>query len=422
MSEPGDTPKPPASPARFGRRSFLIGGAGALAASSAACSSREGVGGDAADTAASTVPLEELTIPFDGKHQAGVSTPSQAHVALVAFNIRAGVDRAGVRRLLRLWTEDARALCAGKNPLGSLEPEMARTPANLTITCGLGARLFDICGLVEQRPVWLAPLPPFTKDQLDPHWAAGDVVLQICCDDPTTVAFVLRHMTRSGVDYVDTAWLQQGFLNAHGRGSKETPRNLFGQIDGTVNPMSEEEYNQQVWISDDSWLSGGSAMVVRRIAMNLDTWELLDRASREEALGRTLDTGAPLSGGSSESDLADISVTDEFGLPKIDPKSHMALSMPPEDHPEQKLRRRAYNYMEPPVPGSEQLSNAGLMFICFQKDPLAQFVPIQMRLDASDRLNEWITHIGSSVFAIVPGTTPDTYWAQSLLEAGDSGE
>ena len=35
-------------------------------------------------------------------------------------------------------------------------------------------------------------------------------------------------------------------------------------------------------------------MVVRRIRMNVDTWEKLDRSSRENAVGRKLDTGAPL--------------------------------------------------------------------------------------------------------------------------------
>lgn len=415
MSDSADHPH-----AGIGRRSFLLGGVGALAATGVACSAQQNQSQELPSPASPS--LEELVVPFDGDHQAGIATPAQAHLSLVAFNMRAGVDRTGVQRLLRLWTEDARALCAGRNPLGSLEPEMTHTPANLTITCGLGARLFDICQVTDQRPAWLAPLPAFSRDQLDPHWSSGDVVLQICGEDPMTVAFALRHMTRAGQDYAETAWLQQGFLGAYGRASTETPRNLFGQIDGTINPMTVEEYANQVWIDDDTWLAGGSAMVVRRVAMNLDTWELLDRTSREESLGRRLDNGAPLSGGDTEFEPADLSATDEYGLPKIDPKSHVALSMPPEGHPEQKLRRRSYNYMEAPVSGTEQLSNAGLLFLCFQKDPLTQFVPIQTRLDASDRLNEWITHIGSNVFAIVPGTTPDAYWAQTLLEAVNSGE
>lgn len=63
-----------------------------------------------------------------------------------------------------------------------------------------------------------------------------------------------------------------------------------------------------------------------------------------------------------------------------------------------------------------QLSNSGQIFICFQKDPMTQFVPIQQRLDDRDQLNTWITHIGSGVYWVPPGTrSSDEYWAQQLL-------
>ena len=55
------------------------------------------------------------------------------------------------------------------------------------------------------------------------------------------------------------------------------------------------------------------------------------------------------------------------------------------------------------------------MFICFQKNPLRQFDPIQQRLDSADRLNEWITHIGSAVFAVPRGTADGEYWGQDLF-------
>ena len=90
------------------------------------------------------------------------------------------------------------------------------------------------------------------------------------------------------------------------------------------------------------------------------------------------------------------------------------------------------NYNLPPAPESEELSNAGLIFITFQKDPETQFIPVLKRLDEADRLNEWITHIGSAVYWVPPGTsigettsggeTPagadgqrDSYWGQSVL-------
>lgn len=401
------------------RRGFLAG-AGVLAGGSALSACSPGV---QAEASISTASLATETVVFDGVHQAGIATPQQASLNLVAFTVRPGVDRDGIIRLMRLWTEDARALCHGQTPLGSLEPEMAVSPSNLTITCGFGSRLFDIAGIVDQRPEWLHPIPAFDRDQLDDRWGEADLVLQVCSDDPMTLSHATRHMIRAGVDYVSTRWFQSGFLNANGAREKDaTPRNLFGQKDGTVNPRTEEEIQEAAWIDEGPvWAQQGTAMVVRRIAMNLDTWEILDRTSREVSVGRTLDTGAPLTG-TDEFDEPDYSATDSYGLPVIDPVSHMARSKPAEGHPEQVILRRVYAYDLEPDPTSEELSNSGMVFICFQKNPDLQFTPIQKRLDEGDRLNQWITHIGSAVFFIPPGTDPgdpdrDTFWGAGLLQA-----
>ncbi|APT84882.1 peroxidase [Corynebacterium aquilae DSM 44791] len=400
------------------RRTFLTGlSLGAAGAATAACAQPD----NATATAQAEQPRHGThTIAFSGPHQAGIATPAQAHMNLVAFTVRAGIDRQGVARLMRLWTQDASRLTQGQAPLGDLEPEMVTSPANLTITCGFGPRLFDIIGRQQQRPQWLHPIPEFSRDQLDDAYGEADIVLQLCCDDALTLAHATRHMIRSGIDYVSTRWMQQGFLTPPGHNPEETPRNLFGLKDGTVNPREERDLDQVVWIdSPDTWLNGGSCMVVRRIAMNLDTWEILDRASRETAFGRKLDTGAPLTG-QEEFQAPDYEATDEYGLPVIDPMSHMARSTNPADKPGQRILRRAYNYDQPPVPGSESTSNAGLVFICFQRNPEEQFTPIQQRLDEADRINQWITHIGSAVFLIPGGVGEqphqDTYWGQSLLE------
>ena len=154
-------------------------------------------------------------------------------------------------------------------------------------------------------------------------------------------------MTRSAATYVSTKWFQQGFLNAPGvREEGATPRNLFGQIDGTVNPRNNEQFSAQVWIDDkdDSpeWLRGGSCLVVRRINMNLDTWEMLDRTSRENVMGRKLDNGAPLTG-SDEFDDPDYDALDSYGIPVIDVNSHMALATAHDENMEDRILRRSYN-------------------------------------------------------------------------------
>lgn len=167
-----------------------------------------------ASTSEGEVP-EGAVVAFDGARQAGIETPTQSSLNLVGFNLREGADTAAIARLMRVWTADARALCSGEMPLGSLETEMNQWPANLTITCGFGPKVFAVAA-PERTPGWLRDLPAFTRDRLDPAWGQTDLVLQICSDDPVTCAWALRHMTRAGVDYVSVAWVQQGFMNARG--------------------------------------------------------------------------------------------------------------------------------------------------------------------------------------------------------------
>ncbi len=376
---------------------------GAATSPSTATASTMASEASAAETPDPTVTdMNSAIVPFDGEHQAGIEGTHQRHLNLVGLRLKDGIGKRGIRNLMRLWTEDARALCTGETPAGSLEPEMVTTPASLTITCGWGEAFFEQADIA--KPEWLGDVRKYSRDELRPEWGQTDVVLQICADNITTAAHALRHMVRSGVDYAEVAWVQQGFVNAE----RGTARNLFGQVDGTVNPRTHEEFNDQVWIESGDF-SGGSAMVVRRIAMNMDTWEEVDRAGREIAIGRTLSNGAPL-GGKEENDPVDLEARDKYGLKVIDPNSHVARA----HHETQKILRRPYNYDLAPEPG--QLSNSGQVFICFQKNPREQFEPIQARLDEADQLNTWITHIGSAMYFIPAGTQSGSYWGKSLLE------
>ena len=399
------------------RRNFLTAAgtagitAGALSIS--ACSSDEG----AQAAADKKQPLVEARVDFDGPHQAGISTPAQARLWLIGLNLKKDVDREGIQRLMRLWTDDSRRMSQGGHGLADLEWELLESTASLTVTVGFGRGLLKKAGLEHEAPEWLKPLPKYSRDELVDEWGETDLCVQICCDDSLTLSHVSRYLLKGGARYVDIKWVQEGFLNANGSFEHgHTPRNKFGQLDGTINPRSEEELNDIVWIQDGPrWLQGGTAMVVRRIEMDLDGWDILDRKSREVVIGRTLDTGAPLTG-EKEHDAPDMNAVDKFGLPVIDRNSHMVLSMPAEGKPLQKLLRRPYNYDLPPKPGHRFTSNTGLIFTCFQKDPLQQFDAIQKRLDKSDRLNQWIFHVGSAVYAIPGGTRPDEYWGQKLLE------
>lgn len=393
-------------PDKPSRRTFLIGTSTAALATGAltACSSSKE--GEGTQIAPDEAELGSSTVAFDGEHQAGIATPHPSHMRIVAFDIADDrATREDMIRLMNLWTEDARRMCSGMSPRADLAEELSTLPANLTITVGYGPSLFEKLGLAA--PDWLKELPAYEHDELIDDYSGGDLVLQICADDPMTVAHASRFLTAAGKSYVKQKWAQDGFLHAHGAiPSGYTMRNHFGQLDGTGNP-GLAEFDDVVWINDGpEWLRGGTAMVVRRIEMHLDTWDMLDRPSREAVIGRTLGNGAPLTG-TEEFDEPDLEARDEYGLPVIDPNSHMARAKAVPGQLDAKIFRRPYNYLD--------ADSAGQIFICFQQDPMKQFNVIQERLSEADRLNEWITHIGSAVFAVPGGTRDGQAWGGDLF-------
>lgn len=352
------------------------------------------------------------TEPFYGVHQAGIATPPQARAAFVAMDLRPGTARDDIVGALRIWTGDAARLTQGRPALADTEPELASRPARLTVTIGLGTRVFERCGLKARRPPWLAPLPPFPVDRLDPAYCGGDLLLQVCAEESTAVSHAVRVLCRSVHSLMSVRWVQHGFRDGP---PGATPRNLMGQVDGTANIAAGADFDRLVW--DDGtaqpWLAGGTSVVLRRIAMTLDTWDEIDPSARELTVGRTLGNGAPLTG-TDEFDDPDFTAVDANGITVIPPSSHIARAH--HRHDGERFLRRAYNYDDAPAPGA--ISNSGLLFTAYQRDVSAQFLPVQRRLAEFDALNVWTTPIGSAVFAVPPGARgPDEYIGQTLFES-----
>ncbi|MEU6580512.1 Dyp-type peroxidase [Nocardia sp. NPDC046763] len=398
---------------RLSRRRLLGGGAAVAGAAGAA-----GIGWGAATLTHRDHDRDPAldTVAFHGPHQAGIATDPPLHAAFVAFDLVAGAQREDIIGLLEIWTDDASRLTQGKPALADTEPELAARPARLTVTVGFGPRLFTVAGLEDQRPHWLKPLPPFGIDQLDAAWCGGDLLLQICADEATTVSHAVRVLSKHVKSLVTVKWVQRGFRNA-ARG--RTMRNLMGSVDGTVNiAPGTTDFDRLVW--DDGsvrpWLAGGTSMVLRRIAMNLETWDELDADGRAITVGRTVEHGAPLSG-TREFDEPDFAAVDQYGIPKIPPSSHIARAH--HAHAGERFLRRGYNYDDAPAPG--HLSNSGLLFASFQRDIDAQYLPVQQRLADFDALNQWTTPVGSAVFAVPPGVPgPGGYLGQQLFGSVDA--
>ncbi|MFV0433011.1 MAG: Dyp-type peroxidase [Leucobacter sp.] len=411
------------------RRSLLTGGAlglglgavlgagGALGTGAARRAAEPGGPGSAAsaETVASRGDGNSLpgfggeALPCHGRHQAGIVTEPGAGIHYAAYKLRSETDADALKRMFRILTGDIEGLTSGEGPLADPEPELAARPSRLAITVGVGPELVKRTG--AERPEWLAPLPAFTRDRLGNGFDGGDLLFIFQADDAIPISHAARMIARDIASFAEPLWVQRGFRQARGsEADGTTMRNLMGQVDGTVNPASAEEgFGELIWLGGDAgWLAGGSAFVLRRIRMELDTWDQVDRPGREAAVGRRLSDGSPLSAGAdsaTERTPVDFEATDALGLKAISAAAHIrrAHSMDAGE----RIFRRTHNYDD----GAE----AGLLFGCYQSDPLRQFVPIQQRLDEADLLNEWITHTGSAVFAMLPGFQPGQTLGSALF-------
>ncbi|MDN6328044.1 MAG: Dyp-type peroxidase [Brachybacterium sp.] len=406
--------------ARPGRRhllragSFGVGALGVGAASVGLDRTLRGTGADRPPSSAVEPAVQGgATVPFHGEHQAGIETPAPAAATFVGLELREEVDRAGVLRLLRLLTDDAARLTRGEPALADTEPELAAAPAALTVTVGFGRELMERAE--RPAPSWLDPLPAFGIDELEEAFTGGDLMLQIAAEDPVTVSHAVRMLLKDARAFTQVRWVQPGFRRSPGTVAPGTTmRNLFGQVDGSANPAAgSAHFSRVVWIEDGPF-AGGTSMVIRRIRMDLDGWDEVDRTARELSTGTRLDDGAPLTGGTEASD-ADFTAVSAHGFPVIGEFSHMRRAHGVDEGEHQEIFRRPYNYDTAPPPGSGAISESGQIFVSFQADLLGQFLPIQRRLDELDLLNQWTTPIGSAVFAIPPGCAEDEYLGETVL-------
>lgn len=439
---PGPAPAaatPPAESAEQPSRRTLFGLLGAGAAGLAAGAVGGGVagaalagafGGGSAGTASA--------VAFEGPHQAGITTPAQEHLHFAAFTLMRATGRAQIIELLQEWTEAARALTAGRElGRGAVDgPALAPPddtgeaqgigPAQLTLTFGFGRQLFadrmvggelvaDPFGLRGQLPRAFQELPAFAFELLEEAQSGGDLCVQACANDPQVAVHAIRNLTRIAMGRAHLKWSQLGYGRTSSTSAEQqTPRNLFGFKDGTANVMAEEaaELETHVWVGDEgpAWLRGGSYLVARKIAMTIEAWDRVSLTEQEADIGRSKGTGAPLSGGGEFAAPNFDAVRSSGGL-AIDPNAHVRLAHP-EHNGGARMLRRGYNYVE----GSNALGQlgAGLFFLSYQRDP-ATFVRVQESLK-TDRLNEYLRHVGSGLWAVPGGVRPGEYLGQALFQ------
>lgn len=348
-------------------------------------------------------------VPFHGSHQAGVSSPSALHQTFIGLDLlEATPDNADAA--LRLVSDDAARLTQGQPALGDTEPELAVNPAGLTVTVGLGRPLFERAGRSGQIPPELADIPPFSTDRLEDRWSQTDLLLQVGSDDPLTLAHSVRMLTKDLSTLTRVVWTQPGFRSpAPASPGSGATRNLMGQVDGIVNP-EQETFDSTVWIADGPpWARGGTVMVLRRIRMHMDEWDILDRATQETVIGREVATGAPL-GGEHETDPVPFDAVDDLGLPVIPHDAHIRVAHAASN--EEMILRRPYSYDNGMLNGT---NDVGLLFAAYMRDPRVSFIPMQARIAESDAFNRWNTTIGSSTYVIPAGAGEGGYVGAGLF-------
>lgn len=372
------------------------------------------------------------THPFYGVHQAGIATPSQSRLHFAAFDVTSE-DRAEVRDLLREWSGAAAKMCAGE-PVGDvggpdtnpyLPPDdtgevVGRPASGLTVTIGLGPTLFeaegeDRFGLADRRPEQLAPIPALPGDALEPERSGGDLCVQACAEDPQVAFHAVRNLARIGRGVVVMRWSQLGFGRTTSTSRKqETGRNLFGFKDGTNNIKAEDRASleRNVWVGDEdepAWMNGGTYMVARRVRMLIEVWDRSSLGDQEASFGRHKASGAPI-GRRGEFDAVDLEARGDDGALLIPQDAHVRLAA----QGGEAILRRSFSFTD----GTDDRGqlDAGLFFVCFQRDPRKQFVPMQRRLGETDLLNEYISHTGSALFALPPGAREGGYVGEGLFE------
>ena len=280
------------------------------------------------------------------------------------------------------------------------------------MTVGLGRTLFTRTGRGEQIPEPLVALPEFSTDQLEDPWSQTDLLLQIGSDDALTLAHTIRMLTKDLSTLAGVRWVQPGFRSpAPAVPGSTSTRNLMGQVDGSVNPTAgTPQFDEVVWIDDGAqWATGGTVLVLRRIRMHLDEWDILDRTAQEAVIGRVIESGAPI-GGEHESDPVPFEAVDGNGLPVIAQDAHIRVAHA--DTTEGMILRRPYSYDDGMRDGT---NDVGLLFAAYTRDPRASFIPMQERVSASDAFNAWNTTIGSAVYLLPGGAPEGQYLAQGLF-------
>lgn len=369
----------------------------------------------------------KAVVPFFDAYQAGVATPPPDHFILVSFDVTAS-DHSALRAMLNQWTDAAEKMSRGESvgytenpyiaPIDSGEAD-GLSPASLTFTIGYGASLFDErFGLSTRRPAGLQPIPAFVGDNLNPLESDGDIVVQICSEDPQVNFHAAHTLARLGEGVVGIRYMHIGFGRTSAVTSDQaTTRNLIGFKDGTNNLQENRvpNFDRHIWVksSNPAWMHNGTYLVSRKIRVRLEDWSSNSLDTQEATIGRFKDSGAPLTG-TLEHDVPNLKALNPHRNYVIPTSAHIRVAAPSQNGG-RVILRRGFGFVD----GIDQKTGqiiCGLHFVCFQRDPIDQFVSIQQNLATNDSLASYLSHEASVLVACPGGLRPGEQWGSQLFD------
>jgi deferrochelatase/peroxidase EfeB len=144
---------------------------------------------------------------------------------------------------------------------------------------------------------------------------------------------------------------------------------------------------------------------------------------QEQTFGREKLSGAPL-GAKGEFDPIDLDAKTADGDPLIPENSHVRLAHQMAKDGARVLRR-SYSYNDganvtaerwPPWRQGMEF-DAGLVFVCYQRDLTNGFIKIFDKMSRFDMLNQFVTNVGGGHFAVPGGAAKGEFVGQRLFEA-----
>jgi deferrochelatase/peroxidase EfeB len=316
----------------------------------------------AAPPSAGSVP------PKPVRRQPGITDTPTTHCQLVALDVTAA-DRAG------------------------LADTLGRLVGFTGATVSVGASLFDDrFGLADRRPRGLVPMPAFPSDVLDGAWCHGDLTVQVAADTAEGVTDAADEV--DALPGLRTRWRMPGFRLDNGVDTegKSVSTNLFGFREGTGNPVDPDEF---IWTGDDEppWARGGTYQVVRLIRFAMSLWDADPVPRQESIFGRRKDTNAPL-GRERATDEPDYAADPTGNVIALDAHIRRANPRTPETQANRVLRR-SYSYRRPADEAGHE--DAGLLFICYQRNIERGFAAIQRRLEG-EALQKYLLPFGGGYY------------------------